>query len=733
MARNIKTHTCNDQCKGRSINTLQCYLCGDQFYSKCFGIDTVTLAKINSIDSCLRFVCGLCQSSCSKNKRKSLSTSVNCSSVSTPTISNDKNQIDDNIKKILELLSAQAPSDYSKINTPAPSIGGNTQPSLHIVHKDDYMTKVEYTNLLKLHDNLNGQINSIYEISHKIHETMNVNDSNLKTNAGNTQQNTNTNNRSHQDDLNSIKITIDNIFKSMLKFQSSIEMLHTASAEKKNMQQIIGALEKKHTNTTTKLTNVSLSHSLMENWAFSNDSMNESMGAIGGRPSLMIRQSIDDDIMEVLKNSERITWDTLDLLTKEVNKQNSKLDSILSHIGIKSNTLSSPLVQSIQSSNISIDAPDHSDDVTNNATNDDQMTEQTNISALAGNPFTMNKQKEAIAQSKLQNTNVPETLNKNSKQKSLKTNSSGGWPRNECGSTNVLHTKNSLVDDTTANRTPTISLTENDPNIFSFNENDPQIVTSNVNKLRVSSIENNNSDFRQINDKIDKLYDDLISKLPIRLPMCRNTHLLGSNIASSDPNISRNELESEINHSSQLIRSPFDVDPIERSSSHNDTDTLSNSLLAQELFNGNTNNNDSFPQSSSPELSNVESLTITSSQQPQVEPRNEFHLSNLSLDTTKEIISNYMWTMGIRDISNVKVTPLVPRNRDISTLSYLSFKIDTCDEISSIIQQRDFWPPNSKFKKFVQKKRPSTAEFTTQCSTNFRSRHPQTNINRRSN
>lgn len=74
------------------------------------------------------------------------------------------------------------------------------------------------------------------------------------------------------------------------------------------------------------------------------------------------------------------------------------------------------------------------------------------------------------------------------------------------------------------------------------------------------------------------------------------------------------------------------------------------------------------------------------------------------------MILNYIKENGIDDISHVKLTRLVPRNRDPSTISYLSFKIDT----DAIIQKHDFWPKNSKFKQSV-KKRPSTAKFLTQA------------------
>lgn len=90
---------------------------------------------------------------------------------------------------------------------------------------------------------------------------------------------------------------------------------------------------------------------------------------------------------------------------------------------------------------------------------------------------------------------------------------------------------------------------------------------------------------------------------------------------------------------------------------------------------------------------------------------------------------DYMKFKGIHDETHIKLTCLVPRNRDISTLSYLSYKIDTNDDIASIIKEKNFWPPMTKFKNFVQK-RPSTAEFFTQEPPNFHTHRRQMNVNR---
>lgn len=55
--------------------------------------------------------------------------------------------------------------------------------------------------------------------------------------------------------------------------------------------------------------------------------------------------------MGYLKNSDQMTWDTLDILISAINKQHDKLYKIMAFIGIESITISSPLVDAINFSN----------------------------------------------------------------------------------------------------------------------------------------------------------------------------------------------------------------------------------------------------------------------------------------------------------------------------------------------------------------------------------------------
>lgn len=640
----MSKHECTDSCFQYRNSTklkIDCFSCGHLCSLRCYNLTSQPIIDALKSPSNAVFLCNLCREK-------------------VPSIRHNRK------------------SGVSRLSNSSSS----TQPAPSVVEEKNYMTKADYANLLTLHDNLNGQMNSINEISNKIHDFV-IASNNI--NPDNNHQQSGAHNRTDDDYYKSSKTTIENIFNLMLKFQPKIESLHTTNDEKKSIQQIMNAIETKYTNTTIKPMNATLSHCPMDNWSMTNnDSINESLLGAVGRPSLLIRQSVDDDIMQVLKNSERITWDTLDLLNKAVDGQNGKLDSILSHMGIGPNAISSPLFDTIQMSNSNSPTTgfDHTNIHMREHIDDVEIIAQSSPTSLAGNPPTMNKQKEAIAQ--INTTNVPESLKYNM-QKRQQPNSSGGWPGIECSVTGAQSTI-----------PPTDDINQND------------MCTTN------SLTESKRNDFREINDKIDKLYDDLISKLPIRLPLAGHTLNRGFNIA---PVIDVSDETESLQHENQL-----DTSTADRSTPLDITEHFSNSILVQEMFNGVTNS-DNVSTSQ-----HVAENTMPPTNQN--ERRNEFHLSNVSKDTTKEMIIDYMKLRGIHDESHIKLTCLVPRNRDISTLSYLSYKIDTNDDIASIIQEHNFWPPKTKFKKFVQI-RPSTAEFSIREPPNFQSERCPSNVNRR--
>lgn len=51
----------------------------------------------------------------------------------------------------------------------------------------------------------------------------------------------------------------------------------------------------------------------------------------------------------------------------------------------------------------------------------------------------------------------------------------------------------------------------------------------------------------------------------------------------------------------------------------------------------------------------------------------------------------------------MKISTLVPRDKDPSTLNFVSFKIDANDSIAAIITKPNFWPKTCRIKPFVHK------------------------------
>lgn len=94
----------------------------------------------------------------------------------------------------------------------------------------------------------------------------------------------------------------------------------------------------------------------------------------------------------------------------------------------------------------------------------------------------------------------------------------------------------------------------------------------------------------------------------------------------------------------------------------------------------------------------------------------EFHLKNLHKSVTTDMVTHYLRCKGISDTSKVRITNITPRNRVASLISFASFKIDTTDEIATIISNREFWPPQSIIKKYIHRHK-QTATFIDKPST----------------
>lgn len=106
---------------------------------------------------------------------------------------------------------------------------------------------------------------------------------------------------------------------------------------------------------------------------------------------------------------------------------------------------------------------------------------------------------------------------------------------------------------------------------------------------------------------------------------------------------------------------------------------------------------------------------------PSIKKINEFHLSRLKPTTTCQMVIDFMTRRGVPEslMRDVKVWPLTPKDRDPSTLSFVSFKIDAFADVANIINRINFWPSSTIFKNFVHRTKTKTrtlADLSLNCN-----------------
>lgn len=127
-------------------------------------------------------------------------------------------------------------------------------------------------------------------------------------------------------------------------------------------------------------------------WSVLNDSLSAD-DATNGRPSILIRQSIDDSIVDMLKNSDSTTWKSLDLLFEKLQEQSDRVNDNVNSIGddirllttkiensLKNNmTVRSPLMDSIFHDTLS----DNINKILSEITNLNKNSQQQNLIAMS--------------------------------------------------------------------------------------------------------------------------------------------------------------------------------------------------------------------------------------------------------------------------------------------------------------------------------------------------------------
>lgn len=523
-------HTCFDGCfdkRTAAKQTILCFLCGHKCNLRCHHITNEFVIKIISSNSNVIFLCTDCQTKPIRSKRMSN-------------------------------ISSSLSAPVSPATSPAPSISETSNQTDNKTNKSsDHSTEI---------------IALLGEINERLTKIENKDDAIAKTN-------------SPREDT-----TTENIFKLVVKIDDKIDKLHSTENEKSNLQRIISAIDKNTSassvpvNKSLNLRNIAHNNSLLENWSMQIDSLDDSTNVFAGRPSLMVKQTVDDDILEILKNSEQTTWDSIDLLSSEIKQQNTKLDMLLDRSHRPTTPINSPLVDSIISSNVP----------------------QNSSFSTPGNSTVIEKQKEAMTQTEDLNI-VPETLKPTENmQKRLKPTLSDGGPEDgyttndtEHNTTNKFHTTASMAD-----RTEFLS-----------------------NTMLLS----------ELSDSADN--------------------------ASADPSAQQ---------------------------------TGSYSLAPDNIVQPNVN---------------IANTTKT-----------ELYLTRFVNNTTVEMIENYLKSKVVFNVGDIKISRLIPKGKDPSTLSFVSFKVDVSSELAHIISNPALWPNGCKITNFI-KKPPKVVEICPAAQNNDQDLH----------
>lgn len=626
-------HTCTENCFTKRLsakNIINCYCCNHRCNLKCFQLTSnLIVNELSSSDSNAIFVCTNCHPKIKqwKHRRSSLEVSSLSKKGSATSI--------DGCPKL----------DPITDNTLITQTTDNNK-------KSNLSTSIESINLL---NTMNDRLIGMEQNLRRMNDLMNI-------------KNTNDNHTSQQNNLNSRENLKDNlddkIFSEILKISNGITKIATTEQLKSSISNVCMSIDKRipskdlESNSSNHkpmhksliLNKIDGDRNLLD-WSFLNDS-NNCIDVTDGRPSIVVKQSIDDSVVEIIKNSDMTTWKTLDVLLSEIKTQSEKLDRINDNAfsGSITNDGLVTICREINLHNEKIDALLHACDkapfsitksplVESIVDLDDSENSTLSQSAfdidatqISRNFSVMKKlSKEAMSQPNNDSNNVPETLKYQQRkkgQKRQKSISSDGGPRNDL---NVGIHSNLDATEIFSNDMLTMEINQamNAANLPNDDEPD-------VNQIRTNLISN-------LND-----------------PM---SHTARADVSHQLVN----PMETSIGFPNSLLESEL-MSAIDVSTAY----TPNNDTLQTE-FNSNNKRN-----------------------------KIEFHLSKFNKNTTTQMILEYIRNKNI-DTNGIEIHRLVPKNRDVSTLSFISFKIDSDEITAEIIGNSSFWPNPCTIKKFINK------------------------------
>lgn len=335
-------HFCIDSCWASRIAEkykTTCSLCGSKCNAKCLGIkDLSFIAMLSSTSNTLIF-CDKCLADIT-NYIRIVKGNGTTNTNSTPAPSMERNSNSN---------SSQSPGNkskqlFKKSNTSTNETGSlnkiTPQPNKNKDNKDILETKLNKFNdiLIKIEQTMeNKKINDqtietkIENILTQILEKQSAYDTNLGILTNDTTK--------MLAQLNKVA-SLENLKNVAANICSSIEK-HCAEASNKKKQNL------SHSFASAPKPNDIL------DWSLLNDSTTNGENlSMDGRQSFIVKQSVDDNVMEILKNSEKLTWESLDIMGNKVDRNTEILESIQSEIEMCSSKLharSTPNAHTIQS------------------------------------------------------------------------------------------------------------------------------------------------------------------------------------------------------------------------------------------------------------------------------------------------------------------------------------------------------------------------------------------------
>lgn len=291
---------------------------------------------------------------------------------------------------------------------------------------------------------------------------------------------------------------LDNIYKILLKTTDSINKLHTLENEKESFLKLTSLIEKKFNNHISPDTPRKQLNLL--DWSMQDPHNNASIEA-AGRPSLLVKQSVDDDVLKILKNSDETTWFTLDLILKKLNDHTQKLDLLLHsnnddddiiNTTVRETNFISPLVEAIRNTanessnqnndeifNETITKNNSIIEIDNNSIHTMSPKQKRSSSSATGEPVAMDKRKEAMAQTNHQKI-VPETLKQTQKRQNTPSLSGNGPLGSEISRENNESTALKAMESLDITDTSFKSIVIESIHDLSGSEHDSVIYTSNI-------------------------------------------------------------------------------------------------------------------------------------------------------------------------------------------------------------------------------------------------------------